>query len=57
MFVLKDKKSGMYVGSHSSKFSQLQIRDHAVEFKDEQEAKDSLEKLKDLPLDLEIISE
>ena len=60
MFVIKENKTDMYIGSHSKHFMKLQIRDHAIEFKNAQEVYESLEMLRAgyLPnLDLEVISE
>ena len=53
-FVLKDKISGMYIGSHRFDFAKLQLRDRAVEFDNRSQAESSLKELKALPLELEI---
>ena len=57
LFLLKDESTNMYIGSHSARHAQLQIRDYAMEFKTEQEAHESLLLLRKLPLKLEVVME
>lgn len=56
--VLRDKTSGLYVGSHSKKSCQLQLLEHAYYFQTDEEAEDAKENLQDrCGLDLEIVWE
>ena len=53
-FLLRDKDSGLYIGSHRHDFAKLQELDYAVTLESQSKAEESLDELKNLPLDLEI---
>jgi hypothetical protein len=56
-YLLKERETGMFVGSHSKRHAQLQEREYAYEFSSHAEAIDSFNMLRDLPFNLEIILE
>ncbi len=57
LYLIKDTDSQLYIGGHSQKFAQLQVREYASEFTDYQKAQASVKLLKNLPLKLEIVEE
>lgn len=48
MYVLKENRSGLYVGTHSNKICALKEKEQAYIFVNEEDLKESLDMLKEL---------
>ena len=56
-YLLRDRESGLFVGSHSHKHAQLQEREYAYVFSTQKEVEESYNLLAGVAVDLEIVIE